>query len=286
MNRQKGSRAQLSAEHVGVIIGGFPQQAAVDVAKACAKRGYNVLKFGLATQDAKLDSLEVPDVGKFQLCKFSDAKVKQKLQEAISHARKQHLSVVMVDTTNLSENVSLYNELQVPFILQSKGGESHVKAVRDTEEAKTFALISEQMNKRAAVFDEMWRDWSMRFPGMFDDSDFFLRSTNPLTTSRSLLNSLSDLTNKPLGLENVQPFDSEEKSADYTEGQASQEYTFKNGSGSSTFTFRHTINNNQEYAESVADSVGFLAQKSQEIARPQVYNMLDVARSQPRLTMW
>ena len=282
MASSKQRSAALSPDKVAVIVCGYPSQAAQDVAKACKRRGYQVCPFGLAT--ANEASMEVSGVGKITLVKFDDKEAKNKLQQAINEARKENRSVVVVDTTpNASEqHVALYNELKVPFIMQSKPGESHTKAVQDTQEANTFALISDQMNKRTAVFDQMWHDWSRRYPGLLDDGDFFFRSSHPQDTPPSLLDSLSDLVNKPFGLDQVQPFGPNDK---VMEGHTTREYTFKNGSGTSTFTFRQAVNDNQEYADSIADSVGFLAQKSQEIARPQVYNMLDVAAYQPRLAL-
>jgi hypothetical protein len=282
-----GKRSKMiTPDKIAVIICGWENQVSTDVAQACAKRGYKVRPFGLATADAKDTKVDIKGVGQINLVKFGDATAKTKLQEAIAQAQKEDMFPVVVDTTGVAENVNVYNELKVPFVLQSQGGESHLQAVKDTEEAKTFALISEQMNKKMAAFDQMWQDWSKRYPGLFDDHDFFFKTNRPSDTPKSLLDSFSDLANKNFGVEKIQTFGKgEEKNLGFTEGYASREYTFKNGSGSSTFTFRQSVNDAQEYAESVADSVGFLAQKAQEIARPQVYNILDVA-SEPRKLLW
>ena len=281
-NNNKRAKQALAANQIGVIVCGYPGQAAVDVAKACAKRGYKVRPFGLALADVKDLKIIVPDVGTVQLVKFGDASAKAKLQEAIQAAEKEGLSVVVADTTEVAGNASVYNEVKVPFVLQSKGGEVHDQLVKQTEDANTFALISQQMNKRLAAFDQMWQEWGKRYPGLFDDHDFSFKSSHPGDTPKSLLDSFSDLTNQSFGLDKVQMFGKDDK---FTEGHATREYTFKNGSGSSSFVFRQSVKTDAaDYAESVADSVGFLAQKAQEIARPQVYNILDVAAA-PRLLM-
>jgi len=271
-------RGKMSAQSIGVIINGYPNPESLEVAKVCAKRGYRVWPFGLATDDAKESTLNVPDVGTVSLLKFSDKAAKTRLDQAVKEIQKEGLSPIVVDTTDVSANVQVYNELKVPFVLQSKGGEAHVKAVKDTEEAKTFALISETMNKRMAAFDSLWPDWSRRYPGLFDDYEGFFRSTHPRETPKSLLDSFSDLTNRNFALEHVQPFEAlHETPGPMTEGHVTREYTFKDGSGTSSFSFRSSMNDKQEYAENVADSVAFLARKSREIARPQVYSILDVA---------
>ena len=170
----KKSIHALTPDKIAVIICGYPEQTALDVAHACVKRGYKVAKFGLTTADTT--SIDVPEVGKVTLTKFSAPDSKAKLQEAIKLAEKEGLFPVVADTTSVDGNVSVYNDLKVPFVLQSKGGESHLKAVKDTEQAKTFALISEGMNKRLAAFDAMWEDWSKRFPGLLADHDLVAKT--------------------------------------------------------------------------------------------------------------
>jgi len=134
------------------------------------------------------------------------------------------------------------------------------------------------MNKRMAAFDSMWGDWSRRFPGLLDDHDFFMRASNPMDTPQSLLNSFSDLFNRDFGREQVQKITTEEQEKmGITEGQVTRDYTFRDGSGTSSFSFRSVVNNQEATAEGIADSVGFLAQKAQDISRPRVFNILDVA---------
>jgi hypothetical protein len=283
--QRKGRRQRMDPESVSVIICGWPEQPATNVAKACKERGYQIAPFGICMDECKQTQMDIPDLGSMQLVHFSDADAKQKLTEAINNIRHDERFIVLVDTSpQAAEHVQMYNELKVPFVLQSKGGEAHNRAVRDTEAAQATALITETMNKRLSVMDEMWQEWSRRYPGLFGDFDFSFKSTRPQETSRSLLNSFSDMINRDLGVDTVQPF-SETESKGFTEGSVTREYTFKDGSGSSSFSFRQSVNDEKDYAESIADSVGFLAQKTREISRPQIYNILDVAQQQ-RLLSW
>jgi hypothetical protein len=289
---QRG-RARMSPESVAVIVNGWPDPQALNVAKSLVKRGFQVVPFGLTTSGNKeFKVTDIPEITEpIRLVKFSDTQqAKNSLQERLNELRNQDKFVVVVDTTaeGVDEHVKLYNDLKVPFVLESRGGESHQRAVRETEQARSLALITEQMNKRMSVMDQMWREWSRRYPGVFDDFDFNFRSSRPDETPKSLMDSFSDLVNRELGVEDIQPIDSGFKSSfegPSTESHMTREYSFRNGSGSSTYSFRQSVNNEQEFAESVADSVGFLAQKSQDLSRPHVYNILDVA-TQPRLLGW
>jgi hypothetical protein len=280
--------------------------------------------FGLSLQEGSASEHQLPEVSQpIRLVPFTSSNAKQKLQKAIEAQRSKNKFVVVVDctpsgeeqqggTASTKDRVSVYNELQVPFVLESKGGAAHQEVVRDTEESKTLALIAEQMNKRMSVMDQMFSDWSRRYPGLFDDFDFSFRSTRPRETPRSLLDSFSDLINREFDVENIMSFGErnqrqqlqnsteqqqpqpqrsaevpqppqqqqqmqQEKQKPTLEAHLAREYTFKNGSGSSTYSFTQSVDDTQEFAESVADSVGFLAQKFQELARPQVYSILDVA---------
>jgi hypothetical protein len=281
---QRRTRPQrYSPESIAVIIAGWPGQQAKNVANACAKRGYHLVPFGFAEANIKETSLSVHEVPELKqplhLARATDTNAQEQLLKAVDEQRKQNRFVVVVDTTlgeTATQNVHMYNQVQVPFVLQIKGTEQHQQAVRETEQARSSALITEQMNRQLSVMDEMWKDWSRHFPGLFDDFDLTFHSSHPRDTPRSLLNSFSDLLNRDFGMEQVQQIQDKPS----MEGHLMREYTFKNGSGSSAFTFRQTVNDEQEFADSAVDAVGFLAQKSHEMARPQVYSMLDVARFQ------
>jgi 4-hydroxy-tetrahydrodipicolinate reductase len=307
-HRQSSRKARSnisSPDTISVIINGWPNEQASNVAQACAKRGFQVVPFGLATTP----STQQQEVhGKpLRTVPFGDQSAKQELSNVIQQERSNGKFVVIVDCCadeTAKEHVQMYNELQVPFVLES----SNQQVVRDTEAARTMAMITDQMNKRMSVMDQMWRDWSRRFPGLFSDFDLSFRSSRPRDTPRSLLDSFSDLMDREFGFDDIMPLQQQsqqpqQQSAEVPqpppeqqqqqqqpqqkqpmlEGHFTREYTFKNGgTGSSTYTFSQTVNDAQEFAESVADSVGFLAQKSQEMARPQVYSILDVAAQPTR----
>jgi hypothetical protein len=222
--------------------------------------------------------MDVSEIGRLECVRFSDPIVKERLQQYQQQCQQDQKALILVDTSqDASQHAKLYNELKIPFILQTKGGDTHNQVVRDTELARTPALITETMNRQLSALDNMWSDMARRFPGLFDDFDLTFRSSRPQETPRALLNSMSDMVSRELNPGDVQQFD-EGQAENFTEGKVTREYTFQNGSGKSSYTFRQSINSDEEYADSVADSVGFLAQKTQELNRPQVYNILDVAQ--------
>jgi len=265
------------ANKVLTILAGLPQQMAMDVAIACKKRGFQIATTGIGLENAP-EYVEIPQVGKISIVKASSPEILTKLQQQVDEGRKQGLFPIVADTTQSDSNVKLYNQLKLPFVMQTKGGNSHMKAVADTEAAKTFALITQDMNKRMAAFDAMWQDWSARFPSLFDGWDLSIKSTNPpQARPKSLLSSMSNFFGRDLRQQEIQQMDSATAGKPAVEGSYTNDYTFSNGSGTSSISFRQTFDNEKEYAEGVADSVGFLAQKAQQAIAPRVYNILDVA---------
>jgi len=277
----KKTRNMLEPSKIGVIVNGWPHERAIAVAKACHARGYKVANFGLATEDAKSSEIEVPDLGKINLVKFSAQDAKQKLEQTIADSRKEGLKVVVADVTeNMPNNVKLYNELKIPFVLES----SDPKVIQETEANKQVALITEEMDKFQAAFDEMFADFGRRFPSLWHDFDLDIRSTMPHWTSRNLLSSFGELIDKDVDPESVRRMnENEQKQMGHVQGQCTAQYSFRNGRGSSSFTFQSTSGDKENYSEGVADAVGFIAQKADQMTRPKVYNILDVARQPPML---
>lgn len=260
----------MNPEKVAVIIAGFPQEQALEIAKVSNARGFRVSTVGLTTSDE--GSVEVPQIGKINLVNTASSDARTRLDQALRDARKEGLFPIVADMTGNEGHVSLYNQLRVPFVFQTRSEDSRSKAVQETEASRTFALISDQMNKRVAAFDAMLHDWSRRFPGLL--SGYELKATTDGKSEEILSRSFSDLLNKDIGKETFSRTESSQRSSS---GGAVREYTLQNTGSSSTFSFSHSSNDLTESTEGMADSISFLAKRAQQMARPRVFSILDVA---------
>jgi len=272
-------RTHLVPQNIGVIIAGYPSPVALDVARECNERGFRVCKFGLATEDLEQNQkiLSLKGIGNIRMARLTASNVTSLLEEEIIECRNEGLFVVIADTTENALNVNLYNTVNVPFVIQCKEAELLLKAIRHTEASKSFAVISGHMNQRIAAFDATFAEWSRRFAGLFEEHEMEYKTSRPLETPKSLMTALSDLTNRDLGRHQIQDMTGEEqKKLGFEQTQLTREFTFKSGEGSE-FKFRQSVDDLDGYAEGVADAVSFLAQKAHRTARPQVYNILDVA---------
>jgi hypothetical protein len=267
----------MKKELINIIVSGFPSPQAAQVAQACRKRGMNLAKWGMATNDLNGDSFEVPEVGKLSMVKLDDKNaVKSKLKEEVDRSKKDKFLSIVADLSNNPENAQVFNECKIPFVMHSTDGQSRLKAIEATERAKQSAVITEDFNKQFAAFDNVMKHWSRNFPGLF--RGFELSGADGKGFSKTLLRSFNDLFDKDFGFPELANQKADSATAmNLVEGHAQQEYTFKNGSGSSSFTFRRSAKP-EEFAEGVADSIEFLAQQLHQSKHPRVFNILDVVR--------
>jgi len=259
----------MKKELINVIVSGFPKPLASQVAQACKKRGLGLSKFGLASSDLKESSFDVPEVGKLEMIQYDDKKlVKSKLREEMDKMKQEKRFTVVADMANDHHHSELFNECHVPFVMQTTDHQARHKAVANTERSKHLAVIAEDFNKHFAAFDSIMREWGRQFPGLFRG---YQLAGDGMLTSTHLSRSISDLFDKDF------TDMAKEKDSRVMEGSANQEFSFKNGKGSSTFTFRRTADP-EEFADGVVDSIEFLAHQIEKSSHPKVYNILDVTR--------
>ena len=278
-------RTRLTPANIGVIVCGYPNESAVQVVAECQKRGFTVSKFGLATDDIGNEKLfKVNNLGNVRVTKFSGSDARSKLELEIAELQRDGLFVVIADTTERITNVYLYNILNVPFVLQCNEAEALLKAIKHTEAAKNFAVVSGHMNKRLAAFDRCWSEWSKKYAGLFNEYELEYKSSSPLDTPLSLMASFSQLVNKDFGPHQIADMEKDQqRKLGYPPSHITREISFKNRSGTSSFVFRQSVDEKDGFMEGFGDSICFLAQKAHRTARPQVFSILDVAEQNQHL---
>jgi hypothetical protein len=264
----------MKHELINVIVAGFPNKLATSVATTCKQRGFNVARFGASMKDFNKDSIEVPDLGKLRLYKFGDSKLKDQLKAEVDESKRESRFPIVADVSNLPENVELYNDCNVPFVMQSA---DHKTRIQSNEKAKQLAVISEDFNKYAVAFDAIMREWGRRFPGLFRGFDVV---GDGLNASRHLSHSFNDLLDK----EFHKNADKQKPPASYVEGMSHQEFAFKDGKGSTTFSFKRSAGP-EDFAEGMADAIQFLAKQAELDLPARVYSMVDVARRAPLMML-
>jgi len=276
--------AELDPKTVGVLLGGYPSSLADETAKALDKRGVKILAALTSDADSKIEH-GAPVLW------VKDANAKQQVEQIVNDARNNKMSVVGVDVAGTApETYQLFQQLKVPYVLNSQEGQTRAKATDEANAQQLSAVMTDDFNKMRTMFDEMFRDASRRFPGMLGDDWLFRgwesrpsmwqdfhESTHKLVDS---FDRMFALPFQPDAVTKVR--DPKQQQEDlgvptkFLEGHVAQQFSGQTGDGSASFTFRTSYSGDAPAAEGVADSVLFLAQKSQELARPKVYSLQDV----------
>jgi hypothetical protein len=307
LQHRVGGSLKVSPERIGVVIAGWPNELAIQCAKACVKRGYRMLPIGICMNDSDDDRVDITDVGTIVLYRYGDSELRGRLLEQLSLAEdKLDLFPVVIDTSLHVENIRLYQHIKVPFVFETRADdlEQHQRAVRETEQMRCYALIAQRMDKHVAAVDSLLDEMARRFPGLFAETstsrsrsssfDFSIKTSEGNDkVNRRVLDAMSDLLNKDVTLSQVQHIASNEererhgmaRDVSTKESHIKRTYELRNMSSSAVFTFEQNVNAVYECAEGVADSVSFLAQRVQDTARPRVYDINDVGQ-QNRFLTW
>jgi len=293
---------QVKPNMIGVILGGVPSPRVLEVAKSLKARGMHILAAigepEKGNKTIKLDDLEVP------LFPSSEgAATENSLKELIKEKypskqgnRKNQNQVVAVDVGD-KLNSALFAKLDIPVVVGTKGVEQMSKT-RSFYGDERLALIEENYDQQLRAFEDMFGTWAWRFPRLFTPSwnlsgyevmppsfgDEFSLST------RSMMDNLNRLFERDIDETRVKRVRGQESGPneagvqpEYLEGRVVNQFKIENGQGQSSYTFRSEIKGDENYAEGVADSVQFLAQKSAEvdlnITRPRRFNLLDVMQT-------
>jgi len=277
---QKRSTNDLNPATVGVIIAGIDNPLSEKIGEEILKRGARIACGLGKARTVKLQGNTVP------VLDSTDAQLRTKLLDVT----KGFETVVAVDC-NANPNVDLLTNLGYPFVLATDQETSKALAKR----ANVPSVVDSNFSQDLHAFDVMFQDWSRRFPGLFEG--WTLSGTEcfpgPLTDFRkntmSILDSFGTLTNNDDAGRDVarvrDPAEARKLGVpqQFLEGHAHQEFQLKSSSGSSTFTFKATINGQDDFASGVADSVMFLAHKVKENARAKMFSINDVVNARMRL---
>lgn len=231
-------------------------------------------KFGIASSDFDKDSLDIPQIGKLRMYKADDSKLKEQLRAEVDETKRENRFPIVADVSNRPENVELYNACGVPFVMQAA---DHKTRIDMNARTKQLAVISDDFNKHSVAFDAIMREYGRRFPGLFRGFELV---GDGMTASRHLLHSFNDLLDKSFHQEK-----SENKQMKILEGHAEQEFAFKDGKGTTAFSFKRSVGP-EEFADGMADAIQFLAFQAQQPDIPaRVYSMVDVARRAPLMML-
>lgn len=294
VSTRMSNKKKAKTEMLVALVNGLPGSMGKEIAKVCVKRGIKVAEFALTGPNMPED-MEVDGVGKVQLIDASKAEeAKDALSKGLEKLEDEGYIPIAIDFTHPSSvnpNADLYNELELPFVMGTTGGDREL-LVSSTTQAKNHAVIAPNMCKQIVAFQTMFDYMEKQFPNCFDGFEVTITESHQKTkadtsgTAKALTKSFGVLTGQDVQEDSIKRLRTDEDSKNFgvpeehLAGHAHHTYHLENSDKSVVFEFKHNINGRSTYAEGVVDAVEFLGSRvANRRNKPKIYNMIDILKA-------
>jgi 4-hydroxy-tetrahydrodipicolinate reductase len=169
--RQYSTSLEMSSEKISVMVNGMPGPMALEVAKACVDRGYNLIPIGFTgeNQPAYCTVQGVKDVVNVEL--MAGPGLSDQPGKVLKNLKELHPNLIIVDYTHPSailNNLACYVENDCEFVMGTTGGDS-AKMMEIFNKGTNLAIIAPNMAKQIVALQAALLEMSNRFPKSFAD---------------------------------------------------------------------------------------------------------------------
>ena len=169
--RKFTSHVEMRAEKISVMVNGMPGPMAVEVAKACLDRGYNLIPIGF-TGPNQPEHITVSGASTFVDVELvAGPGISDNAGNALKILKELHPNLIIVDYTHPSailSNLACYVENDCDFVMGTTGGDSD-KMMEIFGKGKNRAVIAPNMAKQIVALQAALQEMSTRFPKSFAD---------------------------------------------------------------------------------------------------------------------
>lgn len=170
-SRKFSSALEMKADRISVMVNGMPGPMAVEVAKACLDRGYNLIPMGF-TGPNQPSHITVTGANTFVDVELvAGPGISDNAGKALSVLKELHPDLVIVDYTHPSailNNLACYVESNCDFVMGTTGGD-YQKMMEIFDKGKNKAVIAPNMAKQIVALQAALQEMSNRFPKSFAD---------------------------------------------------------------------------------------------------------------------
>ena len=181
-NRMQTTLLQMKAERISVMVNGMPGPMAVEVAKACLDRGYNLIPMGF-TGPNQPEHLTVTGANTFVDVELvAGPGVSDSAGKALSVLKELHPNLIIVDYTHPSailNNLACYVENDCDFVMGTTGGDTE-KMMEIFNKGKNKAVIAPNMAKQIVALQAALLAMANRFPKSFANYKLTVNITSVL----------------------------------------------------------------------------------------------------------
>ena len=169
--RKFTTHVEMRAEKISVMVNGMPGPMAVEVAKACLDRGYNLIPIGF-TGPNQPDHITVSGANTFVDVELvAGPGISDNAGGALKILKELHPHLIIVDYTHPSailSNLACYVENDCDFVMGTTGGDND-KMMEIFAKGKNRAVIAPNMAKQIVALQAALQEMSTRFPKSFAD---------------------------------------------------------------------------------------------------------------------
>lgn len=281
----------MASPTVAVMMNGLPGAMGHEVARACLRRGMELVPAALTGGGMPGDCEVVAEGGaqstKVRLVGPADPGAQRAvLDEAV---RTYGDRLVVIDFTHpsaVNPNSELYAAAGCAFVMGTTGGDRDalLEAVR---RSGVYAVIAPNMAKQIVALQATMARMAKDFPGAFSGYSLQVTESHQKTkadtsgTAKAMVESFSKM-GVDFREDQIQKIRDEAGQVDFgvpataLDGHAFHTYTLQSGDGSVEFQFKHNVCGRQTYAEGVTDAVLFLAAKRREGSDKKLFDMIDI----------
>lgn len=287
-----------SASKVNVMVNGLPGLMALETAKVCIDRGYNLIQTGFTGPSGKIDSMHIQGQ-EVKLVKGPG--IDGNNADTILHdIKSKYPDLIIVDYTHPSatlNNVICYSKHQCDFVMGTTGGEP-IKIEEEFNKCNgnILGVIAPNMAKQIVAVQSGILEMCKRFPNSFKSYRLTVTESHQSAkadtsgTAKAIVQQLAVLTGDKFSIDDIQKIrDKKEQLVfgvpnDSLDGHAFHTYTLTNSDDTVVFQLKHNVCGRRIYAEGTADAVEFISRrrndyKSNNSDYKRIFNMIDVLES-------
>lgn len=202
----------MSGQTLPVMINGLPGPMALEAAKACVDRGYQIISTGFTGPDTHFDNFEVQGAkNNFKVSLQKGPGISLNAVETLKQLKSQYPNLIIVDYTHPSaaiNNIKAYIDSNCDFVMGTTGFD--VDTVnRIFSDGSNYAVIAPNMAKQIVALQSAIQQTAERFPNAFSGYNLKVSESHQSTkadtsgTAKAIVQYLSQLNGEKFGIEDI-----------------------------------------------------------------------------------
>lgn len=276
-----------------VMINGLPGPMALETARVCLNRGYNIVSVGFTGLNQPPEIIVDGDKDNFVVKLVPGPGLAADAESILQDIKQKHPNLVIVDYTHPSavlNNLKAYVKANCDFVMGTTGGDPAL-----VNEAfaggSNYAVIAPNMAKQIVAVQAALLAMVRRFPGSFSSYTLTVTESHQSSkadtsgTAKAIVSHLNELTGAAFGVDEIVMLREREKQLAFgvpesaLKGHAFHTYQLLSADGSTSFQLQHNVCGRRVYAEGTADAIRFLDRVRAGRPEKRQYNMIDVLES-------